>query len=156
MTRRLCVAISAAAVMTGCTAGGIAPSGGSSANVSSITTIRVSIAAFGAQTTPAGTGLGFSPDFATVAVGSGVQFVNVDNTSHTATAIAGATTFPAISPFTFAATQPSDAPISGAWSAGTLQPGATSPVFVINQPGEYLYGCFFHYSGGMRGVIVAK
>jgi plastocyanin len=142
--------------VAGCTAGGASPSAGSSANVTSITTIKVSIAAFGRQTTPAGTGLGYSPDVANVAVGAGVQFVNVDDTSHTATAIPGVTSFPAVSPFTFAATQPASAPISGKWSAGTLQAGTSSAVFAIDRPGTYLFGCFFHYSGGMRGVIIAK
>jgi plastocyanin len=145
-----------ALTLAGCTAGGVTLQSGSSAVVSSVTTIRVSIAAFPAQSTPGGTGLGFSPEVAAVAVGSGVQFVNVDNTSHTATAIPGASTFPAQSPFSFSATQPTIAPISGAWSAGTMLAGKSSSVFVINAPGTYLFGCFFHYSGGMRGAIVAK
>jgi plastocyanin len=150
-------AIATALLLSGCTAGGINSGTGSGASVSSVTTIDVSIAAFGARSTPAGTGLGYSPDAVTVAVGSGVRFVNVDNTSHTATAIPGASTFPAQSPFTFAATQPGATDdISGNWGAGVLQPGQASAVFLIDQPGEYLYGCFFHYSGGMRGVIVAK
>jgi plastocyanin len=139
-----------------CTAGGIAPSAGGGSAATSVTTIDVSIAAFGVQTTPGGTGLGFSPEVTTISAGSGVQFVNVDNTSHTATSIPGATAFPQTSPFSFSATQPASAPLGGAWSAGTLQPGATSAVFVVDTPGTYLYGCFFHYSGGMRGAIVAK
>jgi plastocyanin len=155
MMRDLAIVVSCA-VLAGCTAGGVPPASASSASVSSVTTIRVSISAFGRQSTPAGTGLGYSPDVANVAVGSGVQFLNVDDTSHTATAITGATSFPATSPFTFAAIQPSIAPISGKWSAGAMQAGSASAVFVVNEPGEYLYGCFFHYSGGMRGVIVAK
>jgi plastocyanin len=147
----------AALVLAGCTAGGIYSGEGGGASVSSVTTIQVSIAAFGAQSTPAGTGLGYSPDVTTVAVGSGVRFVNVDNTSHTATSIPGASVFPKQSPFSFSATQPSSTDdISADWGAGTLQPGQASSVFVIDQPGQYLYGCFFHYSGGMRGVIVAK
>jgi plastocyanin len=146
-----------ALVLSGCTAGGVNSGAGGSASVSSVTTIDVSIAAFGAKSTPAGVGLGFSPEITTVAVGSGVRFVNVDNTSHTATSIPGATTFPAQSPFTFSATQPSATDdISGNWGAGVLQPGQASAIFVVNQPGQYLYGCFFHYSGGMRGVIVAQ
>lgn len=144
-----------AVAVAGCTAGGVSPSA-TSAAATSVTTIRVSIAAFGTQSTPGGPGLGFSPEVATVAVGSGVQFLNVDNTSHTATAIPGANTFPAVSPFSFSATQPVSAPISGAWSAGTLQAGSASAIFVINEPGTYLFGCFFHYSGGMRGAIVAQ
>jgi plastocyanin len=146
------------AIAAACTPGGVFPgSAGSSGGVpTSVTTIDVSIAAFGAQGTPGGTGLGFSPEVTNVAVGGGVRFMNVDNTSHTATAIPGATTFPAQSPFSFAATQPALLPITGSWSAGTMLPGASSAVFFIDQPGTYLFGCFFHYSGNMRGAIVAK
>lgn len=145
-----------AALLTACTPNGVLVTNGGGGNVANVTRINVSISAFGQVSTPAGPALGFSPEITNVTVGSGVQFVNVDNTSHTATAIAGATSFPAVSPFTFSATQPASAPISGKWSAGTMQAGTSSAVFAINQPGTYLYGCFFHYSGGMRGVIIAK
>jgi plastocyanin len=141
----------------GCTAGGVYASSGGSASVSSLTTVDVSIAAFGLQSTPAGSARGFSPEVITVPVGSGVRFVNVDNTTHTVTAIPGASTFPSTSPFSASALQPgSTSDISGAWGAGVLQPGSTSGTFVVNAPGTYLYGCFFHYSGGMRGVIIAQ
>jgi plastocyanin len=140
-----------------CTAGGINAVTGGSGTAANVTTIDVSIAAFHASTTPGGTGLGFSPEVTTIAVGSGVRFVNVDNTTHTATAIPGAAAFPAQSPFTFAATQPSTtSDLSGKWSAGSLQPGQSSGVFTADTPGTYLFGCFFHYSGGMRGAIVVK
>ncbi len=155
---RTFVALFAMVSLAGCTAGGVDDVSSAGASVTSVTTIDVSIAAFGKQSTPAGTGLGYSPDFVTVAVGSGVRFVNVDNTFHTATSIPGATTFPAQSPFTFAAASQASSTVdlSGNWGAGTLQPGQASQVFVADQPGQYLFGCFFHYSGGMRGVIVAK
>jgi plastocyanin len=140
----------------GCTAGGVIASGAGTGSVTSVTTIDVSIAAFGAQTTPAGSALGFSPAVVTIPVGSGVRFVNVDNTSHTATAIPGASTFPSTSPFSASALQPgSTSALSGAWGAGVLQAGSSSGIFVANTAGTYLYGCFFHYSGGMRGVIIA-
>jgi plastocyanin len=142
---------------SGCTAGGVfAPTGGG-ASVTSVTTIDVSIEAFALESTPLGDARGFSPEVTNVSVGSGVQFVNVDNTEHTATSIPGATTFPATSPFGVSALQPTaNVGISGSWGAGALQPGQMSQVFVVNQPGTYIYGCFFHYSGGMRGLIVAK
>jgi plastocyanin len=123
----------------------------------SVTTIDVSIAAFPLESTPLGDARGFSPEVTDVSVGSGVQFVNVDNTEHTATSIPGTTVFPAVSPFGVSALQPSaNAGISGSWGAGALVPGQMSQVFVVDLPGTYIYGCFFHYSGGMRGVIVAK
>lgn len=142
--------------LAGCTAGGVYASAAGSSGVTSITTVDVSIAAFGAQTTPAGSSRGFSPAVITIPVGSGVRFVNVDNTTHTVTAIPGASTFPSQSPFSASALQPgATSELSGAWGAGVLQPGGSSGVFVANTAGTYLYGCFFHYSGGMRGVIIA-
>jgi plastocyanin len=129
---------------------------GGGGNVSQVTRINVSISAFGQVQTPAGLALGFSPEITNVTVGSGVQFVNVDNTSHTSTSIGGATTFPATSPFTFAATTPSGTALSTGWSSGTLQAGDSSAIFLVDKPGTYLFGCFFHYSGTMRGEIVAQ
>ena len=150
------VALALLTLLAGCTAGGVDASAPGSGGVTSVTTVDVSIAAFGPQTTPVGSALGFSPASITIPVGSGVRFVNVDNTTHTVTAIPGATTFPSISPFSAAALQPgTTSDLSGAWGAGVLQPGGASGVFVANTAGTYLYGCFFHYSGGMRGVIVA-
>lgn len=143
--------------LSGCTAGGVNPAAGGGASVTSVTTIDVSIAAFALESTPLGDARGFSPEVTNVSVGSGVQFVNVDNTEHTATSIPGATAFPAVSPFGVSALQPTaNVGISGSWGAGGLEPGQTSQVFVVNKPGTYIYGCFFHYSGGMRGAIVAK
>ena len=149
------LAIAAIAAMCGCTPGGMAaPSGGGTAG-RNVTKIDVSIAAYGQASTPAGLALGFSPLVATVQVGSGVQFVNVDNTSHTASSVSG-TTFPVTSPLTFAATSASGSVLSAGWSTGTLQAGQMSPVFLADRTGTYLYGCFFHYSGTMRGVLVVQ
>jgi plastocyanin len=150
------VAVACMMTLAGCTAGGIYASGTGSSGVTSVTTVDVSIAAFGAQTTPAGSALGFSPEIVTIPVGSGVRFVNVDNTTHTVTAIPGASTFPSTSPFSASALQPgATSDLSGAWGAGVLQPGGSSGIFIANTAGTYLYGCFFHYSGRMRGVIIA-
>jgi plastocyanin len=144
-------------VCTGCTAGGVVATTGGGANVTSVTTIDVSIAAFALESTPLGDARGFSPEVTNVSVGSGVRFLNVDNTEHTATSIPGATAFPSVSPFGVSALQPTaNVGISGSWGAGALEPGQMSQVFAVSQPGTYIYGCFFHYSGGMRGVIVAK
>ncbi len=156
MKTHILAALALVASLGGCTAGGIDASVAGSGNVSSITTVDVSIAAFGSQTTPVGNALGFSPAAINIAVGSGVRFVNVDNTTHTVTAIPGASAFPVNSPFTASALQPgATSDLSGAWGAGALQPGGSSGVFIANTAGTYLYGCFFHYSGGMRGVIIA-
>jgi plastocyanin len=151
------LAIALVLVCTGCTAGGVNPASGAGASVSSVTTIDVSIAAFALESTPLGDARGFSPEVTNVSVGSGVRFLNVDNTEHTATSIPGTTVFPAASPFGVSALQPTaNVGIAGSWGAGALEPGQMSQVFVVSQPGTYIYGCFFHYSGGMRGVIIAQ
>lgn len=142
-------------LLSACTPNGVIVTSGNGNNVTGVTRINVSIAAFGQQSTPAGLGLGYSPLIANVTVGSGVQFVNVDNTVHTASSVSG-TTFPATSPLTFAATTPSGTTLSSGFSSGTLQPGGSSAVILVDKPGTYLFGCFFHYSGTMRGEIVAQ
>ncbi len=92
-----------------------------------------------------------------MSVGSGVRFMNVDNTAHTASFVGG-TTFPSSSPLQFIATSPSQNTTisSGNWSSGSMQPGTASQVFLVDKPGVYLYGCFYHYAGTMRGEIVAQ
>ncbi len=149
-------ALACTMVLAACTPNGVLVTSGGGGNVANVSRINVSISAFGQVSTPAGLALGFSPEITNVSVGSGVQFVNVDNTAHTATSISGATTFPATSPFTFSATIQSGTALSTGFSSGTLQAGASSPVFLVDKPGTYLYGCFFHYSGTMRGEIVAQ
>lgn len=140
---------------TACTPGGMSPPAAGGAAVSTVTKISVSIAAFGQASTPAGPALGYDPLVSTLAVGSGVQFVNVDNTSHTASSVPG-TAFPAASPLSFSATSAFGSTLSAGWSSGTLQAGQSSAVLLVDKPGTYLYGCFFHYSGTMRGMIVAQ
>ena len=98
---------------------------------------------------------GYSPDVLTVAVGTRVQFMNTDSFAHTATAIAGST-FPAASPFDESALTPSGSVLSTPWSSGSLNPGSASPVFVADQAGTYLFGCFYHYGHPMRGEIIVQ
>lgn len=154
MTR---IGFALAFALSACTPGGLTPQQSGAANVSSIVTVDVSLSAFAAQQTPAGAALGFSPIVTNVAVGTGVRFVNVDNTAHTASMVPG-TTFPGNSPLSFSATSPSTADTlsSPAWSSGTMEPGTSSQTFLVDRPGTYLYGCFYHYGGLMRGEIVAQ
>jgi plastocyanin len=98
---------------------------------------------------------GYSPDVLTVPVGTRIQFMNTDSFAHTATAIAGST-FPAASPFDESALTASGSVLSAPWSSGSLNPGAASSVFVANQSGTYLFGCFYHYGHPMRGEIVVQ
>lgn len=99
---------------------------------------------------------GYDPPVLTVPVGSRVQFTNSDSFAHTATAIA-ASTFPNASPFDVSAETPNDTTLSTrTWGTGVLQAGGSSPVFVADLPGTYLYGCFFHYAHPMQGQIVVR
>lgn len=147
-----------AALVTACTPGGVMGSGGGAAPISSqVTKIDVNLTLHSSPTQlPQGSAAGYAPAQTTVAVGSFVQFVNSDGFAHTATAIPGAGSFPASSPLRVSAQQQTGSAISSGWSSGTLQAGQSSQLIQIDAAGTYLYGCFFHYGGPMRGAIVAQ
>ncbi len=84
-------------------------------------TIDVSLTQYAATQTPYGEAGGFSPAVTTVAVGTQIHFVNLDNFANTATAIPGATTFPAGSPFNGSALQQKGTTLSGGFTSGALQ-----------------------------------
>jgi len=138
--------------LAACTAGGIPTSSGSGGGV----TIDVSLTQFAQSPTPYGPSLGYSPAVTTVAVGTQIHFVNVDTFAHTATVIQGATTFPSGFSFPASALQQKGTTLSSNWSSGALQPNQSSQTITADQPGTYLFGCFFHYAGGMRAAIVAQ
>lgn len=149
------IALAVTLTATACTPGGVtssAPSGSGSNGAPAI--VDVSLTAFAAAPTSAGLGGGYSPLTTTLAVGSTVRFVNTDSFAHTASAVAGAT-FPASSPLGASAQNAFGTTVSGSWSSGTLQAGASSQVLTVDKPGTYLFGCFFHYGAPMRGEIVA-
>ncbi len=142
------------ASLAGCT-NGAPPAGGASA-VAATTTIDVSLTSAPAGSTAYGNGGGFAPLVTTVALGTTVQFVNVDSFGHTSTSLDAATTFPTASPFDGSAQTTSGGTLSGGWSSGTLGAGTRSQVLLADKPGTYLYGCFFHYGAPMRGAVVVK
>jgi plastocyanin len=143
---KYCAPLLAALLFAGCTPGAITPSASSSGGAG-VTTIDVNLTQHPD---------GYAPNVTTVAVGSSIRFVNTDGFAHTATAIPGATTFPAGSPFTASAQSQSGSAVSQAWSSGTLAAGASSQTILIDRAGTYLYGCFYHYGSPMRGTIVAQ
>ena len=158
MARAHHVALAIAALaLAACTPGGVASGGiaGASGSGSAPAIINVSLTAYPAASLGAGTAGGFAPLSTTLAVGSTFRFMNTDTFAHTATAIPNVGTFPAASPFTASAQSQSGAMLSGAWSSGTLQAGAASQAILVDKPGTYLFGCFFHYGAPMRGEIVA-
>jgi plastocyanin len=151
MIRRVVILV--ALVLGACTAGGIPTSSGGSGGM----TIDVSLTQFQQPTqTPYGSSIGYKPAITTVAVGSQIHFVNVDSFAHTATVIQGATKFPSGSPFGAGALEQAGTTLSSKWTSGAMQPNESSQTITADQPGTYLYGCFFHYGGGMRAVIVAQ
>lgn len=157
MMRTIACACAAALSFVACTPGGVTPTGSTNITPQHVVSVDVNLAANGLKQTPAGPALGFSPEVTTVNVGDGIRFINSDNTQHTASFVGGST-FPTSSPLQFGATTPSaDVTLSSmAWSSGSLAAGSSSQVFVADKPGVYLFGCFYHYSGGMRGEIVAQ
>lgn len=139
--------------LAACTAGGIPSSSGGSGGV----TIDVSLTQFAPSQTPYGQSGAYSPAVTTVSVGTQIHFVNVDSFAHTATEIVGASSFPAGSPFNASALQQHGSTLSGTgFSSGALQPNASSQTITADQPGTYLFGCFFHYGAPMRAAIVAQ
>ena len=147
----------AMALLSACTPGGMLSTSGGGPSGGQVTKIDINLTLHSAPSQlPQGSAAGYAPVQTTVAAGSFVQFVNSDGFAHTATAIPGASAFPASSPFQVGAQTQSGSAVSGAWSSGTLQAGQSSQLIQIDAPGTYLYGCFFHYGAPMRGEIVAQ
>jgi plastocyanin len=93
----------------------------------------------------------------TVVHGSHVVFLNDDTgTSHTGSGL-GSSGFPTSFDNTSGFTQSGTTIDSSlTWSTGTLTMGSMSQVFTVGAPGDYYFGCAFHYnSSGMRDVLVS-
>jgi plastocyanin len=105
--------------------------------------------------TSAGDAVGVSPAVLRIHVGDHVIFKNDDTHAHTATGMSGAT-FVDDPMWTDASTRPSTTIGAGQWSSGEIRPGASSPELSAKGAGTFLYGCFFDYSAGMRGVIIVE
>jgi plastocyanin len=147
---------SAMLLSAGCTPGAATAPGGGNTPIASAVLIHVSLLKYTPAGSQFGTVAGYSPNVATVAVGSIVQFVNDDNFAHTATSV-GSSGFPPGNPLSSMATTPQGNDLSSnAWSSGNLVGGGFSRGFTASVPGTYYYGCFYHYGTPMRGVIVVQ
>ncbi|MBV8082383.1 MAG: hypothetical protein JOY86_05300 [Candidatus Eremiobacteraeota bacterium] len=103
----------------------------------------------------AGDSVGVAPAVVHVHVGDAVVFVNADPVAHhTATGLPSARF--SEPRWTQAALTQSGSIGGQAWSTGDLAPGAHSAPMTASAAGTFLYGCFFHYSAGMRGEIVVE
>ncbi len=152
MNRR-CTSALALALLAACTAGGVpTPTGGGGGIV-----IEANLTLFGPSSTPYGTSAAYSPPITTVPVGAQIVFKNTDGfCCHTATLIPNATTFPNGYVFPISATQQRGTTLSGGFSSGAMQPGASSQSITADRSGTYLFGCFFHYNAPMRAAIVVQ
>lgn len=121
---------------------------------SSVVTIDVNLTLDQLASTAQGMAGGYRPIATTVTVGTAIRFVNSDTFAHTATSLGTATAFPAASPFSSLALQQYGTVLSGDWSSGILQTGASSQTLIADKPGTYLYGCFFHYGSPMRAAAI--
>jgi plastocyanin len=105
----------------------------------------------------AGDAMGIAPQILRVHVGDRVVFVDDDaKEHHTATGLTGASAFVDDPRWTDASLKAYGQIGPAAWSTGDLAPGARSAPLVAAKPGTYLYGCFFHYTAGMRGEIIVE
>jgi plastocyanin len=137
--------------LAGCTSGAPPAGGGSSA--AATTVIDVSLTSSPVVATAYGSSTGYAPAVASVSLGTTIQFVNRDTFAHTATSVHGAT-FPVDPGFTSGALNPSGTRLSTGWTSGNLAAAAVSPPVLADVAGTYLYGCFYHYGGGMHGAII--
>lgn len=133
-----------AALLAGCTPGGVAPSSGGS---TATQTIDINL------TLDPG---GYAPDTVAIPVGSTIRFRNSDGFAHTASVLQGLSSFPAASPLTASAQTQSGSVVSQPWSTGNLAAGAISQSILIDRAGTYIYACFYHYGAPMHGTIVAQ
>lgn len=145
----------ATAIATGCTPGAqSAPA--NTTQVASAVTVHVSLLNYPDMSSAYGMIGGFNPALVVVARGTVIQFHNEDGFNHTASSIAG-TTFPGGTPIPSTALTPSGSDVAQAgWSSGLLQSGSYSRSFTTSVVGQYLFGCYYHYTSGMRGVIVVQ
>lgn len=144
-----------AALCTGCTPGAPAAPTGTS-HLATAMTIETSLLNYPGMSSPFGMVGGFSPALAVVARGTVVQFHNQDGFNHTASSVAG-TSFPAKSPIPSADLKQAGTDIAQpGWTTGLLTGGSFSVSFTTSSAGTFLFGCFYHYDEGMRGVIVVQ
>ena len=102
---------------------------------------------------------GYDPAVATVRVGDRVQFVNTDDSIHTATGFAvGGQTVPKNYRFAGDPTKRSGSQLDAReWSSGVLRShGGKSQILTAKTVGIFYFGCAYHLGDGMRGAIVVK
>ena len=144
--------------LVACTPGAPSQPAGAQGPVPGATIIQVSLLTYKPMASPDGTVAGYANAHITVPVGTIIQFHNQDNFLHTASLVS-TTSFPKnnSNPLTNTArTQNGSDLATAGWSTGDLNADAYSQPLTASQAGKYFYGCFFHYSTPMRGVIIVQ
>jgi plastocyanin len=144
-----------------CTPNGTASVGGSSGAPGVTHVVDINLTLSQPVSTKYGQSGAFTPAVLVVKVGDAIVFKNTDSFGHTSSIIPVAKTdnetkFPSAYPFSGIAQSPSGSTLSGGWTSGVLQAGATSQVIHADKAGTYLYGCEIHYGAPMRAAIVAQ
>jgi len=159
------IALALALTASACTPNGISAVGGGGGGGGGVThTVDLNLTNAVVTSTPYGTSAAFTPPITMAKVGDSIVFKNTDSFNHTSTSIPPSksnneTQFPSAYPFNGSALNQSGMTLSGGWSSGSLQAGATSQTIKADKAGTYLYGCFFHYGAvptHMRGAIVVQ
>jgi plastocyanin len=155
-------AVALAVALGSCTPNGQGSGGGGGVGGGVTHTVDLNLTVYQNQTgTPYGPSIAIKPAVLNVAVGDTIVFTNADGFAHTSTILPVGTTnnetqFPSKSPINGIGTlNPQGATLSGGWTSGALQAGASYTV-LADKAGTYLYGCHYHYSANMRGAIVAQ
>lgn len=100
---------------------------------------------------------GYNPAEVHVRIGDKIQWMNVDDETHTATGMSyTGQTVPAHYKFQGDFTEPHGHIIDASeWSTGNVRAhGGKSPVFLAKTVGHYFYGCGYHVGDHQIGVIV--
>lgn len=100
--------------------------------------------------------LGYDPVEIRVHQNDRIQFVNVDDQTHTATGLAfSGQRAPAHYVFQGDFTKPHGRLINASeWGTGNVRPHGKSQVFVAKTVGNYFFGCGYHLDKGQVGVII--
>jgi plastocyanin len=150
-----------ALALVACTPNGTGAPGGSSGASSVTHVVDINLTLSQPVSTKYGLSGAFTPAVLTVKVGDSIVFKNTDSFGHTSSIIPTSKTdnetkFPSEYPFSGIQQSPSGSTLSGGWTSGVLQAGATSQVIHADKAGTYLYGCEIHYGAPMRAAIVAQ
>jgi plastocyanin len=150
-----------ALALAACTPNGTGSAGGSGGGSGVMHVVDINLTLSQPVSTKYGQSGAFTPAVLNVKVGDSIVFKNTDSFGHTSSIIPVAKTdnetkFPTLYPYNGIQQTPSGSTLSGGWTSGVLQAGATSQTILADKAGTYLYGCEIHYGAPMRAAIVVQ